>query len=410
MAEILKTKPKKKQDKLNLLNMSIQNNKPLGKTSIIITNYYKYDKYLKVCLDSVLNQTLKPFEIILVNELASRDFSEKINLDKYHLDKIKLFNVNFNNVQKSRNFGLKMAKGEYVLFLDADDFLLDNYLEKTEAVLNKNKRIKLVYSNRFNFGNNFNSFNLDRYWKSLSFNLEILKQFNFISLPSLIRKANFKGFDERIRRLQDWEAWLNYLKSNAEAYWLNEPLFCVRIHDDNITLNNGFFLEKLKIFDKYKLLNIVTGTSNQINIAHNSKIILIVNPRNLNRKNLISFLKSFKKNIIKIYLPLNLRRQFFRKISKLLNKNIQYRFMANTDLIDKVLVNNSNNKDTISNLNFLISNFSGSIKLNKIGLIGNKTREDLIMNPQAKELINLDNFSSFDLLFINNKGINKYLK
>ena len=107
------------------------------KISVIIP-VYNVEKYLRECLDSVINQTYKDLEIICVND-ASTDSSLSI-LEEYALkdSRIKVFNNDKRlNPGSSRNLGVKYATGEYIHFLDSDDWLeldayekLVNHLEK----------------------------------------------------------------------------------------------------------------------------------------------------------------------------------------------------------------------------------------------------------------------------------------
>ncbi len=94
----------------------------MSKVSVIIP-VYNVEKYLKECLDSVVNQTLKDIEIICVND-GSTDNSLQI-LEEYAIkdDRITVINQDNKGVGAARNIGLKLARGEYINFLDSDDYL-----------------------------------------------------------------------------------------------------------------------------------------------------------------------------------------------------------------------------------------------------------------------------------------------
>ena len=99
------------------------------KVSIIVP-VYNVEKYLKKCLDSLINQTLKEIEIIIVND-GSPDNSQKI-IDDYkekYPQKIASFIKENGGQGEARNYGLKYAKGEYISFVDSDDWLSENALE-----------------------------------------------------------------------------------------------------------------------------------------------------------------------------------------------------------------------------------------------------------------------------------------
>ncbi len=107
-----------------------------GLISVIIP-VYNVEKYLRECIDSVLNQTYKNYEIILVDD-GSTDSSGRI-CDEYaeKNDKITVVHKKNSGPSKTRNVGLTNAKGEYIYFLDSDDYLDLNAFEKLMYVAEK---------------------------------------------------------------------------------------------------------------------------------------------------------------------------------------------------------------------------------------------------------------------------------
>lgn len=98
------------------------------KVSIIIP-IYNAEKYIKRCVDSILNQTYKNIEILLIND-GSKDSSEKI-INEYakKYDFIKVINKKNEGVAKTRNLGITKATGDYIMFLDNDDFVNEKFIE-----------------------------------------------------------------------------------------------------------------------------------------------------------------------------------------------------------------------------------------------------------------------------------------
>ena len=101
----------------------------MPKFSIIIP-VYNVEKYIKKCLDSVVNQTVKDYEVILIND-GSTDNSMEI-AKKYSF---KIINQKNQGQSAARNHGIKEAKGDYIVFLDSDDTIEKDYLEKIEESL-----------------------------------------------------------------------------------------------------------------------------------------------------------------------------------------------------------------------------------------------------------------------------------
>ena len=107
------------------------------KVSVVLP-IYNVEKYLPKCLESIINQTLKDIEIICVND-CSPDNSENIIKEYAKKDnRIKLIN-NENNigVGLSRNIGADSSNGEYISFIDSDDFIESNYLESLYSTAKK---------------------------------------------------------------------------------------------------------------------------------------------------------------------------------------------------------------------------------------------------------------------------------
>ena len=98
------------------------------KISVIIP-IYNTSKYLTECLDSIMNQTFRGFEIIMIDD-GSTDRSYEIALDyKKKDDRFILIRTDNRGQSAARNMGLDNAKGEYIYFLDSDDYLSSNALE-----------------------------------------------------------------------------------------------------------------------------------------------------------------------------------------------------------------------------------------------------------------------------------------
>lgn len=105
----------------------------------IVVPVYNVEKYLVQCLDSILGQTYHNWELILVDD-GSYDKSYKICCEYATKDeRIKLLSQNNQGVSKARNVGLALAKGEYVTFIDSDDFVKKDYLEKLYQALIANQ-------------------------------------------------------------------------------------------------------------------------------------------------------------------------------------------------------------------------------------------------------------------------------
>lgn len=110
----------------------------MPKVSLIIPVYNVQD-YIEKCLDSVVNQTIDDMEIIIVNDGSKDQSKQKIEnyLEKY--PKIKYLEKENGGLSDARNYGLKFARGEYVAFLDSDDYVEKNTYEEMYNLAKKEK-------------------------------------------------------------------------------------------------------------------------------------------------------------------------------------------------------------------------------------------------------------------------------
>ncbi|WP_288222123.1 glycosyltransferase [uncultured Clostridium sp.] len=121
----------------------------------LILPVYNVEKYLQECLDSILNQSYGDYELIIIND-GSTDGSIKIIEDyRDKFKNIKIITQENKGLSETRNIGLKYAMGEYILFVDSDDFLRKDMLEKLiNEALETNSDI--VISNYYLYYSNIN--------------------------------------------------------------------------------------------------------------------------------------------------------------------------------------------------------------------------------------------------------------
>lgn len=208
---------------------------------IIIPVYNQADKLAK-CLNSILTQTYKDYEIIVVNDGSTDNFNEVIK--KYD---VKVITQENKGANVARNRGAKEVKGNFLLFCDADLVMNQEMLEIMFNTLKNNPEKSFAYSS-FKYG--LKTFKLG------SFNKEKLRQMPYIHTTSLIRRECFVGFDESIKRLQDWDLWLSMLEKGYEGIWINKILFRVEGGGTMSTWLPSFiyklfpFLPSVKKYDK----------------------------------------------------------------------------------------------------------------------------------------------------------------
>jgi glycosyltransferase involved in cell wall biosynthesis len=196
--------------------------------SVIIPNK-NYGKYLPECLDSVLNQTVRPLEILIDDGKSSdnsidviRRYSEKSDLIRWTQSGL--------NVNRSIEFLISKAKGDYIYFLGSDDFIPPHSLE---SFLNHNSCV--IYSNLYHLWLS----GLISEWKVPDFNASLLQKVNYVSLNACIikrecleRTREKYGYilDDRAGIVSDWELMLRLMESNCTFKHEKLPLVYFRKH------------------------------------------------------------------------------------------------------------------------------------------------------------------------------------
>ena len=214
--------------------------------SVYITSYNQKE-YLKEAIDSVLNQTLLPFEIIIVDD-ASTDGSQEL-IKEYISKYPNLIRSHFNSVNlgitKSRNKALELVKGNYITGLDGDDAYLPRKLEVQRDLIYKTGAT-LAYTNFFYAEDKLD--NLVRIWCSHIQQLPKVENiFNQVLSRSFPQDTLFRGelfkkelieqvglYDENLLIYEDYEFRIRLSKVAKVASTI-EPLNIYRLHKEGLS-------------------------------------------------------------------------------------------------------------------------------------------------------------------------------
>ncbi len=226
----------------------------MEKVSVIIP-VHNTEQYLKECLDSVVNQTYKNLEIILIND-ASTDNSIDI-INKYKDKRIKVINMKHNSgVAIARNTGVDKSTGDYICYLDSDDYWELNKIEKQVDFIKKNN-YEFIYSDYSYLYNN--KIKRVKVPKSITYKKALKNTTIFTSTVMFnMKKLNKKDiYMPNIKRGQDTATWWKVLKKGITAYAINEVLAYYRITDKSLSSNKYTALKRTWNIYKLEDLNIV---------------------------------------------------------------------------------------------------------------------------------------------------------
>jgi glycosyltransferase involved in cell wall biosynthesis len=268
----------------------------------IIVPVYNVEKYLNRCLDSIINQSFINFELILIND-GSTDKSGKI-CDKYaQIDKrVRVIHKKNEGVSLTRNLGINIAKGDYITFIDSDDWIEQDFLKKAIEYIKENNVSILITG--FVFENNkkiFNTFNAkkDEILLNDEIKKEFLKQnkFSWTVYDKFFKKEIIKKykFDSRFKIGEDMLFCWQILKNEKKIGYL--PLY--KYHYDisaSKTMTSNF---SLKWFDGIKVKKIiykdVRNISRELELL--ARIVCIVEMMVLSKKAIKSNVYSTKRLI-----------------------------------------------------------------------------------------------------------------
>jgi glycosyltransferase involved in cell wall biosynthesis len=188
----------------------------------IIIPAYNVGKKIKYCLFSILAQTYKNFEVIVVNDGSSDKTGGVINSFREEFKnagiEYRIIDQENGGAPNARNHGFQASHGDYLLFCDADAVLKNNCLWKFMESMDSHPEVSFVYSS-FVFGK--------KLFRLQPFDAQKLRQMPYINSLSLIRTKDFPitGWDESLKKFQDWDLWLTISEQGGTGFWIDEPLF-----------------------------------------------------------------------------------------------------------------------------------------------------------------------------------------
>ncbi|MEZ2718663.1 glycosyltransferase family 2 protein [Niallia circulans] len=217
------------------------------------------EPFICSAINSLLNQTFKDFELIIVDD-GSTDNTVKL-IKQYNDNRIVLIqNKKRLGIANSRNIGYKNAKGEYIAISDSDDINLPNRLERQAAFLDSHRDVDVVSCWIKEFDENKNAYII-----KYSSNNDIIRA-NLVFNPSIpafmmfrkdeIVKCHCLYHDESFEAAVDYE-WYTSLPANIKISYIAEPLYLYRRHNNQISTNGfnkqQFYANKIRVRELAKI-------------------------------------------------------------------------------------------------------------------------------------------------------------
>lgn len=212
----------------------------MPKISVIIP-CYNQGQYLEEAIQSVLNQTFKDFEIIVVNDGSTESSTIEI-LNNLDMPKTRVIHTTNQKLAMARNNGIIEARGQYILPLDCDDKIGAKYLELANEILDNNPETGIVYCKAEYFGSQ------EGEWILPSYNFPAILIVNHIFCSALFRKSDWEkvgGYNSNmIHAFEDWDFWLSLISIGAKVHRIDDILFYYRQHDNPTSMINKLPVSK----------------------------------------------------------------------------------------------------------------------------------------------------------------------
>ena len=288
--------------------------KPNEKDSLIsiVIPIYNAEKYLVECLNSIKNQTYKNFEVIMVND-GSKDDSETICMNFLRSDsRFRYLKKENGGVSSARNVGLDNVEGDYITFIDADDWVDENHLEiLIDGIIKNNCEVAIssymrfintretylinIYSNQEKYLLNYGKMNREKFLTELPKLISINNSFNCaVSKLFSRRLVEDIRFDSNIIYAEDLDFYFKlYLKANNFIF-INAETYIYRQHDESTT--SGFSQihaeQELSVFKKMYETALILGIPT---VNYVRKLQTLIDFRNdfLENKELLAEYKQF---------------------------------------------------------------------------------------------------------------------
>ena len=248
----------------------------------IIIPVYNAQKYLQECFESILKQSFCDYEVVIVND-GSVDGSEEIcKAFVARDDRFRLFTTENCGVSHARNFGMERADGQWIMFLDSDDYLLEESLERMMALADEETQeicANYFSEHRYEYKGMQENIPAEHVIRMMldPVNNQLLPEFYHLECATLlgvwgklfrkdlIEKYHLR-FDERLKLSEDMLFHLHYLSKISYVRLADCPVFYYRQHEASVTRNfkeehlaNRYYLfEQLKKIDRMDAVFVIS--------------------------------------------------------------------------------------------------------------------------------------------------------
>lgn len=225
----------------------MNNQATIPRISVIIP-CYNQGQYLDEAVDSVLNQTFKDFEIIIVNDGSTDEYTNTL-LNAYQKPKTTIITTENQGLAAARNTGFQASRGQFIQFLDADDLLEPHKFESQLSIFTKHPDTVVCYTD-YQYLNSDSKKRIEHH-VSLILSIHPFEDFLFLwerklSIPihcGLFKRAAWGEelpFISGMRAKEDWVMWIVLARKGYTFYFLEQVHALYRLHSQNMCKNYAY--------------------------------------------------------------------------------------------------------------------------------------------------------------------------
>lgn len=288
----------------------------MTKISVIVP-CYNVENYLEKCLTSLLNQTLKDIEIIVVNDGSTDDTQKIIDRFSSEYENIKAFIKPNGGLSDARNFGLNYVSGEYISFIDSDDYIREDMLELMYNKAKKNKLHIVVCD----FINKYSDGTENRMKSNLHYSDDDVKNYIISSPTACLRIYKKEIFDNiRFKKgifYEDLFLTPSLVLKTKKIGFVEEGLYYYLQRDGSIMRQNNFSEKLLDIFDvlQENKNNLYKEYPLEVEYLYITHLLRTATLRFLNYKDASKYLEKIV-DIMKTEFPNWRKNPYYKKSSK----------------------------------------------------------------------------------------------
>ena len=282
--------------------------------SIIVPVYNTPKDYIQKCISSLLTQTYSSYEILLVDDGSNEDVADYCDELSHRDLRIRVYHQKNRGVSSARNLGLEVAEGEYIAFVDADDWVEPDYIEKLLSAIEMNAEMAIC-NICYDYGEDSNSdltgsnlkkveYNKSEVYKELLYSKEIG---GFLCNKLFKKKFITKRLDESLHYSEDYVFVAEYCRQITKAIYLDSKLYHYRQDGNSATKELSYKSRIYTLMESYKNIERiyleelpaeeVFVQKNTLKIALNLRARYLIGRVN-NKEEYLQIIKTIKSRII----------------------------------------------------------------------------------------------------------------